>query len=307
MRPARACPPPRGRTFFAVPAQFPLERGAKMGYNKGNQSSARQAERVRDMFGLQAVGTEYPSAYASGYLSRAARSTAAVTPVSRAQTVPVSPVSAVVSVQRDAAQAAQAVQQGPQLPLQREGVDPAELAVRSRIQYLNPADAPAAGTAMPEAAAALAGQTGAAAPRAAQAAAEPGGQQAQAGQAAEETKSAQEVMEEGECQTCKERKYQDQSDDPGVSYQTPTNIAPEQAAAAVRGHEQEHVTREQAQAQRDGRDVVSQSVTLHTAICPECGKVYVSGGTTRTTTRAAQTAERYQQPEQTPSAFQSVA
>lgn len=276
------------------------------------------------MFGLQAVGMGYSNAYTSGYLSRAARSTEAVSPVSRAQSVPVSPVPAVASVQRDATQAAQTVQQEPQLPFQREGVDPTELAVRSRIQYLNPADAPAAGQAMPEAAAAMAGQTGTASALSGQAMPEvatalagqgqdvspiPGqdAAAAQAGQKAEETKSAQEVMEEGECQTCKERKYQDESDDPGVSYQTPTNIAPEQAAAAVRGHEQEHVTREQAQAQRDGREVVSQSVTIHTAICPECGKVYVSGGTTRTTTRAAQTAERYQQPEEMPSALQMIA
>ncbi len=130
----------------------------------------------------------------------------------------------------------------------------------------------------------------------------------QDGQAASETKSAQEVMEEGECQTCKERKYQDGSNDPGVSFKTPTNIAPEAAASAVRGHEQEHVSREQSKAQRDGRDVVSQSVTIHTAICPECGRVYVSGGTTRTTTRAEKAAQLYQQQgEEAPSAFQSVA
>ena len=102
----------------------------------------------------------------------------------------------------------------------------------------------------------------------------------------DESKSAREVMEEGECQTCKERKYQDGSDDPGVSFKTPTNIAPEQAASAVRGHENEHVVREQAKARQEDRKVVSQSVTYHTSICPECGKVYVSGGTTRTVTRA---------------------
>lgn len=65
-------------------------------------------------------------------------------------------------------------------------------------------------------------------------------------------------------------------------------MAPELAASAVRGHEQEHVVREQAEARREGREVASQSVTYHTAICPECGKVYVSGGTTRTSTRAVQ-------------------
>ncbi|MCI9461815.1 MAG: hypothetical protein HFF93_08440 [Oscillibacter sp.] len=99
-------------------------------------------------------------------------------------------------------------------------------------------------------------------------------------------KSAQEALEEGECQTCESRKYQDGSDDMGVSFQTPTNIKPEQAASAVRGHEMEHVYREQAKADREGRKVVSQNVTMHTEICPECGKSYVSGGTTRTVTKA---------------------
>lgn len=101
-----------------------------------------------------------------------------------------------------------------------------------------------------------------------------------------ETQSAQEAAEEGECQTCKRRKYQDGSDDPGVSFKTPTNIAPEQAQAAVRGHENEHVVRERAKAQREDRKVVSQSVTYHSAICPECGRVYTAGGTTRTVTAA---------------------
>ena len=87
-----------------------------------------------------------------------------------------------------------------------------------------------------------------------------------------------------ECETCKRRQYQDGSDDPGVSFKTATHISPEQAGAAVRGHEQEHVTREQAKAERDGRKVISQSVSIHTAVCPECGRVYVSGGTTRTVT-----------------------
>lgn len=98
--------------------------------------------------------------------------------------------------------------------------------------------------------------------------------------------SAQKALEEGECQTCEQRKYQDGSDDMGVSFQTPTNVKPEVAASAVRGHEMEHVYREQAKADREGREVVSQTVTMHTEICPECGKSYVSGGTTETVTRA---------------------
>lgn len=88
-----------------------------------------------------------------------------------------------------------------------------------------------------------------------------------------------------DCQTCKSRKYTDGSNDPGVSFKTPTAVSPEKATAAVRSHEQEHVTREQAAAQREDRKVVSQSVTYHSAICPECGSVYTSGGTTRTVTK----------------------
>lgn len=105
-------------------------------------------------------------------------------------------------------------------------------------------------------------------------------------QAALGADGAQQAADDGRCQTCEERKYQDGSDDSSVSYQTPTNIDPDAAPAAVRGHELEHVAHEQAKAQQEGRKVVSQTVTLHTDICPECGRVYVSGGTTRTVTKA---------------------
>lgn len=99
-----------------------------------------------------------------------------------------------------------------------------------------------------------------------------------------ETPTAQEVAEEGECQTCKKRKYQDGSDDPGVSFKTPTNVDPRLVQSAVRGHENEHVVRERAKALQEDRKVVSQSVSYRNAICPECGKVYLAGGTTRTVT-----------------------
>lgn len=137
----------------------------------------------------------------------------------------------------------------------RQGADPAELAVRMRIQYENPAQQPTQAAGMPTEDEPMVG-----------------------------AESAQKAAEEGECQTCKERKYQDGSNDPGVSFKTPSHIAPEMAGAAVRGHEMEHVVREQAKAQREGRRVINQSVSIHTAICPECGKAYISGGTTRTTT-----------------------
>ncbi len=96
-----------------------------------------------------------------------------------------------------------------------------------------------------------------------------------------------------ECQTCENRRYQDGSDDSGVSYQTPTKIDPETAAAAVRGHEQEHVVRNQAKAEVEGKEIVSQSVTLHTGICEECGRVYIAGGTTRTVTKNADDSQKY--------------
>ena len=207
------------------------------------------------------------SAYGGFYAGRAAQGaeraqtaqrSAVLVPHKAAQ--PETPVQPVTPVR-----ALDAGEDPAQAGLLRFGSDPAEMAVRMRIQY--PEDSAA------QAQQALT-QTGAAEEEQAQA---PGLTQ---------SKSAQEVMEEGECQTCKERKYQDGSDDPGVSFKTPTNIAPEQVASAVRGHENEHVVREQAQARQEGRKVVNQSVTLHNDICPECGKVYVSGGTTRTVTKA---------------------
>lgn len=84
-----------------------------------------------------------------------------------------------------------------------------------------------------------------------------------------------------ECQTCKNRKYKDGSDEM-VSYKSPTKISPESAAAAVRSHEQEHVSNAYAKAAQKNGKVIAASVSIHTAICPECGRTYISGGTTHT-------------------------
>ncbi len=84
-----------------------------------------------------------------------------------------------------------------------------------------------------------------------------------------------------ECQTCKERKYQDGSDE-NVSFKSAQHISPEAAAARVRGHEQEHVANAYSKAQQKGGKVINASVSIHTAVCPECGRTYVSGGTTHT-------------------------
>jgi hypothetical protein len=88
-----------------------------------------------------------------------------------------------------------------------------------------------------------------------------------------------------ECQTCKNRTYVDGSNDPSVSFKTPTNISPSTSFTAVRAHEQEHVVNENSKAAKNGGRVVSQNVALHYAVCPECGRAYVAGGTTTTVTK----------------------
>ncbi len=97
-----------------------------------------------------------------------------------------------------------------------------------------------------------------------------------------------------ECQTCKERKYQDGSDEM-VSFKSPKHVSPEAAAGAVRAHEQEHVSNAYKKAATDNGKVISASVSIHTAICPECGRSYVSGGTTHTQIKYYNEENPYQQ------------
>lgn len=84
-----------------------------------------------------------------------------------------------------------------------------------------------------------------------------------------------------ECETCKNRKYRDGSDEM-VSFKAAGHIAPESAAAVVMGHEQEHVSNAYQKAEKGNGEVVRASVQLKTAICPECGRTYISGGETNT-------------------------
>ena len=95
------------------------------------------------------------------------------------------------------------------------------------------------------------------------------------------------------CQTCANRKYQDGSDE-NVSFKSATNIAPEAAASAVRGHEQEHVANAYEKAEKGNGKVISATVQIHTSCCPECGKTYVSGGTTRTQIKYSNEENPYQ-------------
>lgn len=85
----------------------------------------------------------------------------------------------------------------------------------------------------------------------------------------------------GECQTCKNRKYQDGSDE-NVSFKAAAHISPEASAARVMGHEKEHVANAYTKAAEKGGRVISAGVTLKMARCPECGRSYVAGGVTRT-------------------------
>ena len=84
-----------------------------------------------------------------------------------------------------------------------------------------------------------------------------------------------------ECETCKNRKYQDGSDE-NVSFKSATHIDPNAAASRVRSHEQEHVSNAYKKASQNNGKVVSCNVAIHTAVCPECGRTYVSVGTTST-------------------------
>ncbi len=99
---------------------------------------------------------------------------------------------------------------------------------------------------------------------------------------------------EAECKTCKNRKYKDGSDEM-VSFKSPTHISPERAASAVRSHEQEHVTNAYSKAANNNGRVLSASVSIRTSICPECGRSYVSGGTTRTQIKYYNEKNPYQQ------------
>ena len=97
-----------------------------------------------------------------------------------------------------------------------------------------------------------------------------------------------------ECQTCKERKYQDGSDE-NVSFKAASHIDPSAAASRVRSHEQEHVSNAYKDAAQNNGKVLSCNVTIKSAVCPECGRTYVSGGTTHTQIKYYNEDNPYQQ------------
>ena len=60
-------------------------------------------------------------------------------------------------------------------------------------------------------------------------------------------------------------------------------------------HEGEHVANAYQKATQGDGEVVSANVSIHTAVCPECGRTYVSGGTTSTVIRYSNESNPYQQ------------
>ena len=98
-----------------------------------------------------------------------------------------------------------------------------------------------------------------------------------------------------ECQTCKNRKYQDGSNESNVSFKSAQHIDPASAYSEVSAHEGEHVSNAYNKAREGNGEVVQASVAIHTAICPECGRTYVSGGTTTTQIKYPNESNPYQQ------------
>ena len=85
-----------------------------------------------------------------------------------------------------------------------------------------------------------------------------------------------------ECETCK-------------NFKSAAHISPQASASRVRAHEQEHVTNAYNKAAQNNGKVLSATVCLRTAICPECGTVYTAGGTTTTKISYSDESNPYQQ------------
>lgn len=97
-----------------------------------------------------------------------------------------------------------------------------------------------------------------------------------------------------ECRTCKNRKYQDGSNE-NVSFQSPSHIPASASSARVRAHESEHVANAYTKAEQEDGKVLSVGVSLRTAVCPECGRTYTAGGETRTVIQYPNENNPYQQ------------
>lgn len=98
-----------------------------------------------------------------------------------------------------------------------------------------------------------------------------------------------------ECQTCKERKYVDGSNEGDVSFKAPGHVSPQASVAAVMSHEMEHVANAMQEAGKENAQLLSATVSIKMAVCPECGTVYAEGGTTNTKIRYEDTKISYEE------------
>ena len=96
-----------------------------------------------------------------------------------------------------------------------------------------------------------------------------------------------------DCETCKNRKYQDGSNE-NVSFKAAAHISPSESGARVRAHEAEHASNAYAKAAEKGGKVVSAGVTIRTSVCPECGRAFTAGDETRTTLKYPNESNPYQ-------------
>lgn len=101
-----------------------------------------------------------------------------------------------------------------------------------------------------------------------------------------------------ECETCKNRKYQDGSNEM-VSFKSASHISPQASASRVMAHEMEHVSNAYKKAEEGNGRVLQAAVSLQTAICPECGTSYVAGGATRTAIQYTNESNPYQKARKT--------
>lgn len=64
-------------------------------------------------------------------------------------------------------------------------------------------------------------------------------------------------VKKGECQTCAKRKYVDGSNEFNVSFKAPGHISPEDSAAKVMAHEQQHVANAVAEGSKPNKELIS--------------------------------------------------
>lgn len=112
------------------------------------------------------------------------------------------------------------------------------------------------------------------------------------------TKDTEQPENSEECETCERRTYVDGSNENDVSFQTPGHISPKASAFVVSAHEYEHVRNAMQEDKKEDAELVNVSVSLKTAICPECKTSYISGGETRTTMRYGAEQNAYEKQQQ---------